>query len=192
MIRYLLPLAFFIGLIILFLFGLQNDPRKIPSPFINKPAPTFNLPTLHTPKTNISLGAMEGKVSLINVWASWCVACRAEHPLLIEAMSTNKGLNLYGLNYRDKRSDALQWLGQLGNPYIESAYDEAGTTGIDYGVYGVPETFILDKKSIIRYKHIGPVDKETLEEIIFPLIKCLENDITPSFECLDFVEQKQS
>jgi len=176
MIRYLLPLGLFIGLIVLFIFGLQNDPRKIPSPLINKPAPEFNLPTLHAPETNISLQEMKGKVALINVWASWCAACRTEHPLLIEAMAENKGLNLYGLNYRDKRSDALQWLHQLGNPYIESAYDEAGKTGIDYGVYGVPETFVLDRKGIIRYKHIGPIDKQQLETIIMPLVKKLESE----------------
>lgn len=175
MIRYLLPLGLFIGLVVLFIFGLQNDPRKIPSPLIDKPAPAFNLPTLHLPEANIRLADMKGKVILINVWASWCVACRAEHPVLIEAMSGNKGLNLYGLNYKDKRSDALQWLNQLGNPYIESAYDESGTTGIDYGVYGVPETFVIDKKGIIRYKHIGPIDKQ-LDTIILPLVKKLETE----------------
>lgn len=174
MIRYLLPLGLFFGLVILFIFGLQNDPRKIPSPLINKPAPTFDLPTLHSTDNNIHLDDLKGKVSLINVWASWCVACRTEHPVLVEARSNHNELNLYGLNYKDKRADALQWLKQLGNPYIESAFDESGSVGIDYGVYGVPETFVLDKKGIIRYKHIGPVDKQQLETIILPLVKQLE------------------
>lgn len=174
MFRYLLPLGIFIGLVMIFIYGLQHDPRRVPSPLIDKPAPTFNLPTLHAPENNLELDDLKGKVSLINVWASWCAACRTEHPLLVDASNANK-INLYGLNYKDKREDALLWLKQLGNPYIESAYDEKGTTGIDYGVYGVPETFLLDKKGIIRYKHIGPVNKEDLESIILPLIKELES-----------------
>jgi cytochrome c biogenesis protein CcmG, thiol:disulfide interchange protein DsbE len=174
MIRYLLPLALFIGLVILFVFGLQNDPRYVPSPLIDKPAPLFNLPTLHSADTNIHLEDLKGKVSVINVWASWCAACRIEHPLLVEAASGNSSLNLYGLNYKDKREDALNWLDELGNPYIESAYDESGSTGIDYGVYGVPETFVLDKDGIIRYKHVGPLNKQQLDEIILPLINKLE------------------
>lgn len=175
MIRYLLPLGLFIGLIIIFIYGLQHDPRHVPSPLIDKPAPTFILPTLHSAENNIQLDDLKGKVSLINVWASWCVACRTEHPILVEATSNNNELNLYGLNYKDKRDDALQWLQQLGNPYIESAFDESGSIGIDYGVYGVPETFVLDKNGIIRYKHIGPVNKQQLETIILPLVKELES-----------------
>lgn len=174
MIRYLLPLIIFIALVILFLFGLQNDPRHIPSPLIDKPAPLFDLPTLHYPDKNISLDDLKGKVSLVNVWASWCVACRTEHPLLVDAIANDNSLNLYGLNYKDKREDALVWLKQLGNPYKESAFDENGTTGIDYGVYGVPETFVLDKQGIIRYKHVGPLTKQKLEETILPLVKTLE------------------
>ncbi len=172
MIRYLLPLGLFIGLVIIFIYGLQHDPRRIPSPLIDKPAPTFNLPTLHIPENTIQLDDLKGKVSLINVWASWCVACRTEHPLLVEAAKTNK-LNLYGLNYKDKREDALRWLELLGNPYIESVFDESGKIGIDYGVYGIPETFVLDKTGIIRYKHIGPVTKKDIDETILPLIKQL-------------------
>ena len=173
MIRYLLPLVLFIGLVILFIFGLQNDPRHVPSPLIDKPAPTFNLPTLHRPDKSIHIEDLKGKVSLINIWASWCAACRTEHPVLVEAVN-NTDLNLYGFNYKDKREDALTWLENLGNPYIESAFDAAGTTGIDYGVYGVPETFVLDKNGIIRYKHIGPINQAQLDNIIIPLIKKLE------------------
>ena len=174
MFRYLFPLILFVSLVVLFVYGLQNDPRIVPSPLIDKPAPAFELPTLHSPDINISLNDLKGTVSLINVWASWCSACQIEHPVLVKAVN-NKQLNLYGLNYKDKRPDAMQWLNQLGNPYKENAFDESGTTGIDYGVYGVPETFVLDKNGIIRYKHIGPVNQEQLDTIILPLIKKLES-----------------
>lgn len=174
MVRYLIPLVVFVGLVVLFIFGLQNDPHMVPSPLIDKPAPEFNLPTVHSADVNLKLDDLKGRVSLINVWASWCVACRTEHPVLVKN-AKNKQLNLYGLNYKDKREDALQWLHQLGNPYIESAFDETGKIGIDYGVYGVPETFILDKNGIIRYKQIGPIDQEQLDTVIIPLIKKLES-----------------
>jgi cytochrome c biogenesis protein CcmG, thiol:disulfide interchange protein DsbE len=176
MIRYLLPLGLFIGLVVLFIYGLQHDPRLVPSPLIDKPAPAFDLPTLHAPEKNIKTDDLIGKVSLLNVWASWCGACRVEHPILIEATSNNPELNLYGLNYKDKRDDALTWLEKLGNPYIEHAFDETGSISIDYGVYGAPETFIIDKKGIIRYKHIGPINREQLETIILPLVKKLETE----------------
>ena len=174
MIRYLLPLGLFLGLVVIFIYGLQHDPRHVPSPLIDKPAPAFTLPTLHEPETNISIEDLKGKVTLINVWASWCAACRTEHPILVDAAKKDSSLNLYGLNYKDKRPDALQWLNNLGNPYKESAFDEAGSIGIDYGVYGVPETFVIDKSGIIRYKHIGPVDKQQLDTLILPLVKELE------------------
>lgn len=173
MFRYLAPLGIFIGLVILFFFGLGNDPRYLPSPLIDKPAPAFSLPTLHAPDIKIGVEDLTGRVSLINVWASWCAACRIEHPVLVKASATMQ-LNLYGLNYKDKRNEALAWLKQFHNPYIESAFDETGTVGIDYGVYGVPETFVLDKNAIIRYKHVGPLSEEQLEKIILPLVKELE------------------
>lgn len=175
MIRYLLPLTLFLGLTVLFIYGLQNDPRYIPSPLINEPAPEFDLPTLHQPKSNIELDDLKGSVSLINVWASWCAACRIEHPILNDAVE-KYSLNLYGLNYKDNRSDALVWLNALGNPYVESAFDEKGVIGINYGVYGVPETFVLDKKGIIRYKHVGPIDKKKFNDTIMPLVKKLEKE----------------
>jgi len=175
--RYLLPLGLFFCLVIIFIYGLQNDPRIVPSPLIDKPAPAFSLTTLHSPEHTLKLSDLKGTVSLINVWASWCAACRTEHPLLVEA-AKDATLNIYGLNYKDTRAEALNWLQQLGNPYIESAFDESGTTGIDYGVYGVPETFVLDQNGIIRYKHIGPLSKPDLENIILPLVKKLE--ATPS------------
>jgi len=174
MFRYSLPLLLFAGLVVLFIFGLQNDPRKVPSPFIDKPAPAFQLGTLHDENKIISIEDIKGKTSLINVWASWCVSCREEHPLLVNAAADN-GLIIYGLNYKDKRIDALGWLNKLGNPYKESAYDQDGKVGIEYGVYGVPETFVLDKQGIIRYKHIGPIKQEDMETKILPLIKQLES-----------------
>jgi cytochrome c biogenesis protein CcmG, thiol:disulfide interchange protein DsbE len=175
MIRYLLPLGLFIGLVVIFIYGLQHDPRHVPSPLIGKPAPEFMLPTLHTAEKTIQVSDLKGKVTLLNIWASWCAACRVEHPVLIEA-SKNPSINLYGLNYKDKRDEAIQWLDKLGNPYIEHAYDETGSISIDYGVYGAPETFVIDKKGIIRYKHIGPVSNQQMETIILPLVKELESE----------------
>lgn len=173
MLRYLLPFGLFAGLIILFIYGLRHDPAYVPSPLIDKPAPEFSLPTLRRPETRLELADLKGKVSLINVWASWCAACVTEHPLLVEAAAQH-ALNLYGLNYKDARTAALQWLDRLGDPYLESGFDRSGKTGLDYGVYGVPETFILDKNGIIRYKHIGPVDRVQLDTIILPLVRQLE------------------
>tara|TARA_B100001750_G_scaffold187839_1_gene157344 strand:- start:251 stop:781 length:531 start_codon:yes stop_codon:yes gene_type:complete len=175
MIRYLLPLTIFLGITVLFIYGLQNDPRYIPSPLINQSAPEFNLPTLHEPELNIKTDTLKGRVSLLNVWASWCAACRIEHPILNNAVR-NYDIKLYGLNYKDSRSEALIWLKDLGNPYIESAYDKDGVVGIDYGVYGVPETFIIDKQGIIRYKHIGPINNEQFDNIIMPMIRNLEEE----------------
>ena len=175
MIRYLLPLTIFLGITVLFIYGLQNDPRYIPSPLINQSAPEFNLPTLHEPELNIKMDTLKGKVSLLIGWASWCAARRIEHPILNNAVR-NYDIKLYGLNYKDSRSEALIWLKDLGNPYIESAYDKDGVVGIDYGVYGVPETFIIDKQGIIRYKHIGPINNEQFDNIIMPMIRNLEEE----------------
>ena len=170
MVRYLIPLFVFICLIILFLFGLQYDPSRVPSPLIDKPVPQFNLPQLGAPDLSLGSSDLLGKVTLMNVWASWCVACRHEHPLLVE-LSNNGVVDIYGLNYKDQRQDALAWLGQYGDPYLMSAFDESGRVGIDLGVYGVPETYIVDQKGIIRYKHIGAITAEDLQVKILPLIK---------------------
>ena len=172
--RYSLPLLLFAGLVVLFIFGLQNDPRRVPSPLIDKPAPAFSLPTVHDKNKTITHDDLKGQVTLVNVWASWCAACRVEHPLLVAA-ARDERLNIVGLNYKDERTKALQWLEKLGNPYKESAYDESGSVGIDYGVYGVPETFVLDKQGIIRYKHIGPIEQEHMDTIILPLVRQLES-----------------
>jgi len=171
--RALLPLLAFIVLAIFLGIGLTKDPRKLPSTFIGKTAPTFNLPQLHDLKKNFSPKEMLGKVWLLNVWASWCVSCRAEHPVL-NNMVNNYKVNLIGLNYKDEVADARGWLARYGDPYQLSISDLEGLVGIDWGVYGVPETFIIDKKGIVRLKHTGPVTNRDVSEKLIPLIKILE------------------
>ena len=172
--RFLLPLGAFIVLVIFLGVGLTLKPREIPSPFIGKAAPAFRIPQLHEETRTISPEEMRGKVWLLNVWASWCVSCREEHPLLVEFARQNI-VPVYGLNYKDKRENALAWLANGGNPYVLSAYDREGNVGIDWGVYGVPETFVVDKQGIIRYKQIGPVTQEALRDKIIPLVKELNS-----------------
>ncbi|RKZ46744.1 MAG: DsbE family thiol:disulfide interchange protein [Gammaproteobacteria bacterium] len=172
--RYLLPLALFAVLVLFLAIGLGIDPKRVPSPLIDKPLPAFNLPKLKTPDYNIKSTDFYGEVVLLNVWASWCVSCRAEHPLFVELAKSNNGPSIYGINYKDKRTDAIEWLKYFGNPYQASAFDQHGLTGIDLGVYGVPETYIIDRSGIIRYKHIGPVTQDALNKKIMPLIKKLK------------------
>lgn len=166
---YLLPLGIFLALVVLLGVGLTLDPREVPSPLIGKPAPHFELPQLHDPAKTFSEQDLRGKVWLLNVWASWCVSCRAEHPVLLELAKSN-AVPIYGLNYKDERKDGVAWLQRLGNPYQLSAFDLNGRVGIDYGVYGVPETYVIDKRGVIRYKQIGPVTSEILKEKILPLV----------------------
>jgi cytochrome c biogenesis protein CcmG/thiol:disulfide interchange protein DsbE len=171
--RFLLPLALFVVLAGFLAVGLQRDPREIPSPLIDKPAPAFALPRLDTPAQTVSVQELRGQVWLLNVWASWCVACRQEHPLLVELGKSGQ-VPLYGLNYKDKREDALAWLQRHGDPYRFSLSDAEGLVGIDFGVYGVPETFVIDKKGVIRHKHIGPLTREALQDTILPLMRHLD------------------
>jgi len=168
--RFLLPLGVFLVLVFFLGVGLHRDPREIPSPFIGKPAPTFTLTQLQDPDKTFSPKDMEGKVWLLNVWASWCVACREEHPVLLE-FARSGVVPIMGLNYKDSRKDGIDALNQLGNPYQLSAFDADGRVGIDYGVYGVPETFLIDKHGVIRYKQIGPVTPEAISEKLLPLIE---------------------
>lgn len=171
--RYLIPLGVF-GLLLVFLgVGLYLDPSKVPSPLIDKAAPAFELPQLHDANRTISSKDMLGQVWMFNVWASWCVSCRQEHPLLVE-LSRQGVVPIYGLNYKDRREDALGWLRDLGNPYVKSAYDVEGRVGMDYGVYGVPETYVIDKEGIIRYKQIGPITPDVLKDKILPLVRELQ------------------
>ena len=173
MLQKLVPLLIFIVLVIFLGIGLTLDPREVPSPLIDKPMPVFSLNQLK--ETDQKLGSSDfiNEVSLLNVWASWCVACREEHPILID-LAKSGVINIYGLNYKDEREDALRWLDYFGDPYAKSGHDLDGMVGLDYGVYGVPETFIIDRKGIIRYKHIGPVTDDILKNKLMPFIEKLK------------------
>ena len=171
--RFLVPLGIFIVLVVFLAIGLTRDPREVPSPLIDKAAPPFTLVQLHEPARQLSVADLKGQVWLLNVWASWCVSCRQEHPLMVE-LSKAGVVPIYGLNYKDKRDAALRWLEQFGDPYTVSVMDADGKVGIDYGVYGVPETYVIDKEGIIRYKQIGPVTAEVLKQTIIPLVRKLQ------------------
>jgi cytochrome c biogenesis protein CcmG/thiol:disulfide interchange protein DsbE len=168
--KYFVPLAIFALLGLLLAYGLNLDPRKIPSPLIGKSLPAFTLGTVADPARRVGRDDLLGRAYLLNVWASWCVACRQEHPFLNQ-LARSKTVPIIGLNYKDKREDALAWLGSLGNPYELSLADNDGRLGIDLGVYGVPETFVIDKQGVIRYKQIGPITPEAWEQKIAPLVK---------------------
>ncbi|KAF0192458.1 MAG: cytochrome c bioproteinis protein CcmG thiol:disulfide interchange protein DsbE [Gammaproteobacteria bacterium] len=172
--RFFLPLLVFAVLVVFLYVGLSLKPSEVPSPLIGKAAPAFALPAVHHPEQTIAREDMLGQVWLLNVWASWCVTCRQEHPLLVR-MAREKIVPIYGLNYKDTRADAIDWLNALGNPYITSLFDEAGQVGIDFGVYGVPETFVIDKRGVIRYKHIGALTDSALREKILPLVRELNS-----------------
>jgi cytochrome c biogenesis protein CcmG/thiol:disulfide interchange protein DsbE len=171
--KYVLPLAVFVVIAIFLGVGLKRDPRLVPSPLINKPAPAFSLSTLADPRHVMTRDDMLGKVWLFNVWASWCVSCREEHPLLV-ALSKTHIVPIYGLNYKDNRKDAQAWLSNWGNPYVQVMTDMDGKVGIDYGVYGVPETYVIDKKGVIRYKQIGPLTADVLKKKIIPMVRELQ------------------
>jgi len=187
--RYFWILGAFVALVALLAVGLGLNPRDVPSPLVGKPAPAFTLPVLAAPETTLSPKDMQGKVWLLNVWASWCVSCRQEHPVLVE-FSRKASVPLLGLNYKEVRGDggfdmgkmsadeekklafqrANQWLSQHGNPYTATIMDLDGRVGIDYGVYGVPETYVIDKAGVIRMKHTGPISPEILSKKIMPLL----------------------
>jgi cytochrome c biogenesis protein CcmG/thiol:disulfide interchange protein DsbE len=171
--RWSIPLAVFAVLVAFLWVGLGRDPHQVPSPLIGKPAPGFQLVQLHDPSRTLAADDLKGKVWLLNVWASWCVSCRVEHPLLLQLAKTNT-VPVYGLDYKDKPDDALAWLAQHGDPYTASIVDGDGKVGIDYGVYGVPETFLIDKAGVIRYKQIGPLTVESLQQTILPMVRQLQ------------------
>jgi cytochrome c biogenesis protein CcmG/thiol:disulfide interchange protein DsbE len=177
MLKFLLPLLLFGVLAVFLAVGLKLNPKDIPSPLIDKPAPAFALPILATPEKQLSNADLKGQVWLLNVWASWCVSCRDEHPLLLE-FARQQLAPLVGLNYKDEAQAANRWLDKHGNPYSVNIMDVDGRTGIDYGVYGVPETFVVDKRGFIRYKHTGPVAPGDLESIFLPLIHKLQAENT--------------
>ncbi|MGA7981177.1 MAG: DsbE family thiol:disulfide interchange protein [Chromatiaceae bacterium] len=170
---FLIPLFVFAGLAWLLFFGLHTDPRRVPSPLIGKAAPQFTLPALDDPSTTVSNANLKGKVSLVNVWATWCVSCRAEHQELMRLAKLD-GIQILGLNYKDDRNDAMRWLETYGNPYVVNAFDADGRVGIDWGVYGTPETFLVDQDGIIRYKQIGPIDQQAWEKTLRPMIEKLK------------------
>jgi cytochrome c biogenesis protein CcmG/thiol:disulfide interchange protein DsbE len=165
----LLPLA---GLIVLLGFlgaGLQRDPRAVPSPLMGQAVPSFRLPVLAAPDQMVTPEQLRGQVWVLNVWASWCVACRLEHPV-VKDLAGAAGVPLYGLNYKDAPADAMRWLGLHGNPYLKSLSDLDGRAGIEFGVYGVPETYVIDRQGLIQYKHTGALTPELLRDTLLPLI----------------------
>jgi len=173
--RFVIPLLLFGGLVVVFVVGLRIDPREIPSPLINKPAPKFSLPTLADPQRTLSRTDFLGRVTLVNVWASWCTACREEQPMLME-ISHRGHVPIYGLDYKDTRTAARDWLQELGNPFVAVAVDSTGRVGIDWGVYGVPETFVVDKHGVIRYKQIGPITPQIWTHTMQPLVRRLQRE----------------
>lgn len=170
--RFAIPLVVFVVLVAFLAIGLRHDPHEIPSPLIDKPAPAFKLAQLNDPAETFSPQDMRGKVWLLNVWASWCVSCRDEHPVLIQ-LARSGAVPIYGLNYKDARDDALGWLKEFGDPYVLNATDLDGRVGIDYGVYGAPETYLIDRNGIIRFKQVGPITPELLQQTILPMVKDL-------------------
>ena len=163
-------LGIFVGLVALLAIGLRLNPREVPSPLIGKPAPAFQLPLLTEPDKQFSQKDMLGKVWIMNVWASWCPPCLVEHPVVTRIAQSGMA-PVVGLNYKDQRDDALPWLKRNGNPYALIVYDVNGRIGIDYGVYGVPETYVIDQKGVIRYKHIGPLTADIVQKKVEPLVK---------------------
>lgn len=172
--RFIFPLFFFVILIVFLGIGLHLKPAEVPSALIGKPVPEFKLTRLQEPDKLISTQDLSGQVWLLNVWASWCTACREEHAALL-AFSRSASVLIIGLDYKDKRQDAIAWLNRLGNPYFISAFDEEGRVGIDFGVYGVPETFVIDKRGMVRLKLIGPVTQTVIAEKLLPLLKELND-----------------
>lgn len=172
-VKRFLPLAIFVLLVGLLAYGLTLDPRRVPSPLIGKPVPAFELPLLNKSGT-LSSDDLKGEISLVNAWASWCVACRAEHEVITQL--SRSGLKIYGLNYKDETDDAKAWLTRLGNPYYVNAVDYDGRVGIEWGVYGTPESFLIDHNGIIRHKVIGPITPAIVTDELIPLIRQIQRE----------------
>jgi cytochrome c biogenesis protein CcmG, thiol:disulfide interchange protein DsbE len=167
--RFLLPLAIFLALAVFLYVGLYRDPRDVPSPLIGKPAPSFKVPTLHDETKLLAREDFLGKPWILNVWASWCQPCREEHPLLVEWAKRSQ-VRIVGLHYKDTKQAGLRWLQQLGNPYAVTLFDGDGRLGLDFGVYGVPETFVIDPQGVIRFKHKGALTPQVMREKVEPLL----------------------
>ena len=172
MIKYILPVLVFALLVTVFYVGLHKDPSIVPSPLIGKPVPAFSLPRLSDPDITLTDQDLKGEVVLLNVWGSYCIPCRQEHPLLME-LTRNNVVDVYGLNYADERDAALKWLETFGDPFLLSAFDEDRRVSIDFGVYGVPETYVIDAQGIIRFKHVGAISQALLDDTILPMVRQL-------------------
>ncbi|MCG8432495.1 MAG: DsbE family thiol:disulfide interchange protein [Gammaproteobacteria bacterium] len=171
--RFAIPLVTLLILVTFFWRGLYLNPGEVPSPLIGKPAPEFTLPTVRNPDVTFSHLNLREQPSIVNIWGTWCVGCRQEHDTLLTLASLTE-TPIYGINYKDDRDSAIEWLEKLGDPYAMSGFDVEGTVSIDWGVYGAPETFVLDKDGIIRFKHIGPLTPEIVQEDILPLLASLQ------------------
>lgn len=169
MLRYLLIIGVFVGLIVVFSIGLTRDPSELPSPFIGQAAPAFDLPTLKDPDRRLDNAALAGTLSLVNVWATWCVGCRQEHAFLMDLAATGR-IPIFGINWRDNRNDALRWLDQYGDPYVMSGFDADGRAGIDWGVYGAPETFLIGPDGTVLHRHVSPLTEAVWQRDFVPLI----------------------
>lgn len=173
--RYLVPIVAFGILIPVFIIGLQRDPSELPSPYLGMPAPAFSLPSVADPAITVSSEDYEGQMALVNVWATWCVGCRHEHDFLI-TLAEREDIPIYGLNWRDDREQALSWLQQLGDPYVASAFDADGKVGIDWGVYGAPETFLIGPDGTVLHKHLSPLTEEIWQRDFVPKINATRGD----------------
>lgn len=167
--RYVVPLAIFIVIGVSFYIGLGRNPSDVPSALLGKPVPTFSLPSVTNPEEVVTSADLTGRVSLVNVWGTWCVECRHEHGYLLEL--ARAGVPIYGLNLRDDRAAAIDWLGRLGNPYVSSGFDPEGKTAIDWGVTGAPETFLIGSDGTILHKHISPLTARVWQDAFLPLLR---------------------
>lgn len=175
MTRHAIPLIVFILLLLLLWVGLGLNPRELPSPLVGRAAPSFSVPDLMQPEQRVDNALIQGRVTVLNVFASWCVSCRAEHHLLQEM--EQRGVYLIGLNYKDERSDAINYLRRGGrNPYAVIGHDLNGKAGIEWGVYATPETFVIDKRGVIRHKFTGPLNRSLMENQMYPLLSALEQE----------------
>ena len=168
--RHWTPVIVFVALLGFLMFGLTRDPNELPSPFIDKPAPEFSLPSLLEPDKVVDRSVLTRDWALVNVWATWCVGCRQEHDFLLQ-LAQSETIPVYGINWRDNRDEATRWLDQLGDPYVASGFDADGRAGIDWGVYGAPETFLVDGNGIVRHKHLGPLSDEIWQRDFIPLME---------------------
>ena len=169
-----LPLLLLIFLAVALWQGLKQNPHRIPSPFINRKAPHFSASLLNNPNKKINEQLLHGQVSLLNVFATWCMSCQVEHSILMDVNETHR-VNIFGLNYKDGRANAQRWLRGNGNPYTAIIFDPLGKIAIDFGVYGTPETFVIDRDGVIRYKYVGPVSPEVWRDKLLPLIERLQS-----------------